>query len=350
MKVPEPRKLNSGNYFIQLRLNGVSVPVTASTAKECKRQAELIKAEHRAGKRQIQAQTATLKQAMQAYIDKYETVLSPATIRGYDDILQHRFPNYMGKTIDAIDWQEMVNEELKTKSPKTVKNGWALVTASLKEKGMTPKVVLAKVPPTPPKFLTSAEILQFLKALEGKSFEIPALFALHGLRRSEIYALDWKQINLKSNDIYVSGAVVKDKNGNLVDKPTNKNKTSTRHVPIMIPRLAELLAAAPDKQGKIVTSNINNLYRNINKVCESCGLKEIGVHGLRKSITSLGLRVGMTTHDLMQLGGWSDYKTMHDTYIHVAAAEVKEKTDLITQFFEQAENKNQKNDNANEKC
>lgn len=48
MKVPEPKKLPSGNYFIQLRLNGVSVPVTRPTAKECKREAELIKSEHRA--------------------------------------------------------------------------------------------------------------------------------------------------------------------------------------------------------------------------------------------------------------------------------------------------------------
>ena len=47
MKVPEPRKMSSGNYYIQLRLGGVSIPVTAPTAAECKRQAALIKAEQR---------------------------------------------------------------------------------------------------------------------------------------------------------------------------------------------------------------------------------------------------------------------------------------------------------------
>ena len=53
MKVPEPRKLSSGNYFIQLRLNGQSIPITAETATECKNIAELTKAEYRAGKKAI---------------------------------------------------------------------------------------------------------------------------------------------------------------------------------------------------------------------------------------------------------------------------------------------------------
>lgn len=93
MKVPEPRKLKSGSYFIQLRLNGVSVPVTARTAKECKRQAELIKAEHRAGKRVVQEHKSdpTLGQAIDAYIASRRNVLSPSTIRGYEMIRRHRF-------------------------------------------------------------------------------------------------------------------------------------------------------------------------------------------------------------------------------------------------------------------
>ena len=32
---PKPRRLPSGRYFIQIVLNGVSVPVTADTVAEC---------------------------------------------------------------------------------------------------------------------------------------------------------------------------------------------------------------------------------------------------------------------------------------------------------------------------
>ncbi len=35
MKVPKPRKLTSGTWFIQMRLGGESVPVSAATRTEC---------------------------------------------------------------------------------------------------------------------------------------------------------------------------------------------------------------------------------------------------------------------------------------------------------------------------
>jgi hypothetical protein len=43
MNPPKPRRLSSGNYFIQLRLGGESVPVTARSAAEYSRMAALIK-------------------------------------------------------------------------------------------------------------------------------------------------------------------------------------------------------------------------------------------------------------------------------------------------------------------
>ena len=46
MKVPEPRKLKSGTWFIQMRLGGESIPVSAPTRTECIKQAEKIKADH----------------------------------------------------------------------------------------------------------------------------------------------------------------------------------------------------------------------------------------------------------------------------------------------------------------
>lgn len=35
MKVPKPRKLTSGTWFIQMRLGGESVPVSAATRTGC---------------------------------------------------------------------------------------------------------------------------------------------------------------------------------------------------------------------------------------------------------------------------------------------------------------------------
>ena len=70
MKVPEPRKLKSGTWFIQLRLGGESIPVSALTRSDCIKQAQLIKAQHRADAREVKYKTdKTVRDLMTDYID-----------------------------------------------------------------------------------------------------------------------------------------------------------------------------------------------------------------------------------------------------------------------------------------
>lgn len=52
MNVPKARKLASGTWFIQLRLGGESIPVSAATERAVTREALRIKAEYRAGMRE----------------------------------------------------------------------------------------------------------------------------------------------------------------------------------------------------------------------------------------------------------------------------------------------------------
>ncbi|WP_308856132.1 hypothetical protein [uncultured Oscillibacter sp.] len=83
MKLPEPRKLPSGNYFIQLRLGGESISVTEANRAACIREARAIKAEYLAGKRAKAAPEApTLTEAIDTYITERSNPLSPLTIRG----------------------------------------------------------------------------------------------------------------------------------------------------------------------------------------------------------------------------------------------------------------------------
>ena len=44
LKIPEPRLLTSGNYFIQLRINGKSISITENDYNVCKARARAIKA------------------------------------------------------------------------------------------------------------------------------------------------------------------------------------------------------------------------------------------------------------------------------------------------------------------
>ena len=346
MKTPEPRKLKSGNYFIQLRLNGVSVPVTAFSEKECRRQAQLIKAEYMAGKREIKANTPTLTKAIDNYIERRKNTLSESTIAGYRRIQKNRFKSYMGvKLTDLRDLQAMCDAEAKLCSPRTLKNGFRLVQSVLKENGIQSKqVTMPVMVPKTRQYLEPEQIKPLVASVKGTKSELPVLFALHSLRRSEILALDWANIDLKNKRFKVSGAVVKDENGKYINKKTNKNASSTRMVPIMIPELEDALKAVPEEKrsGRLITYTPDTLTALVNRACEKAGLPKVGPHGLRHTFASLAYHLGLSELETMELGGWSDTQTMHRIYTHLAANDRLKAQNKMAQFYKNA------NENANE--
>lgn len=345
MKVPEPRKLKSGSYFIQLRLDGVSVPVTASSARECKRAAELIKAEHRAGKRVYDkpSRELTLKEAQEKYINHHKAVLSPSTYRSYTIYKNVRFPQYQNKVLSDIDWQAVINDELESRSEKTVKNAWALVHAALKYINYPlPAVKLASVPVKEIPFLQPDEIIPFCDAVKGRPYEIAALLELHGLRMSEARGLTWDKINLKRETITVQGATVHGIDGD-VYKETNKNKASSRVVPIMIPQLKDALINVKNKTGPVVTQGEKALLKDIKRVSRDAGVTIVGNHGLRHSFASLCYHLNIPERQVMEWGGWSDFTTMHRIYIRLAAADREKHKSAVKSFFV----KENANENAN---
>ena len=347
MKVPEPRKLKSGNWFLQMRLNGVSVPVTASSAKECKRQAQLIKAEYAAGRREIRADNPTLSQAIDRYIERRQNTLSESTIAGYRRIQKGRFKPYMGKKLsDLRDLQAMCDAEAKLCSPRTLKNSFRLVQSVLKENGIrTKQVTMPVLIPKSRPFLEPEQIKPLVSSVKGSKAELPVLFALHSLRRSEILALDWSNIDLKNKRFKVAGAVVKDENGKIINKKANKNTSSTRVVPIMIPELEAALKAVPaDKRsGRLITCTPDTVTALVNRACEQAGLPQVGPHGLRHTFASLAYHLGMSELETMELGGWSDTQTMHRIYTHLAANDRLKAQNKMAQFYQNA------NENANGK-
>jgi len=344
MKVPEPRKLKSGSWFIQLRLGGVSVPVTAETKTACKKQAELIKAEHRTGVRTAArpARSVTLDAAVGQYIDSRRAVLSPSTIRGYATIRRTRFQSVMEDKLAEIDWQRAVNDEARLCGAKTLKNAWGLMVSVLGHYGLpVPSVQLPQLVAPDKAWLEPEQIPVFIEAVRREPYAVPALLALHGLRRSEIYALDWPSVDLSKGTISIRGAVVRDETNQFVKKETAKNQTSRRTIPLMIPALAELLAQAKGEGRPVVEGSPSSLLKQINRTCTRCGLPAVGVHGLRHSFASLGYHLGIPEREMMELGGWSDTTTMHKIYTHIAQADRLKSENKLAGFFKNA------NENAN---
>ena len=174
----------------------------------------------------------------------------------------------------------------------------------------------------------------FINAIEGQPCEIPALLGLHSLRRSEIMGLKWENVDLKNGLIHIRGSSVYDSENKLVNKPDNKNASSRRTVPIMIPRLKSLLTAATRTGEFVVTCNPNTIWSQVNRICAENSLPLIGTHGLRHSFCSLAYHLGVSEKVAMQIGGWADYQTMRKIYTHVAESDVSKSVSAITSFFD----------------
>lgn len=326
-KYPKYRTLADGSLLGQLMVAGRRETIKAANEKEYRAKIDAL----RTGVLEMKAhpEKRPLRQVLREYIDKNDGVLSPATIRGYEIIYRNRFKSYMDVQAGKIDYQQMVTDEARKVAPKTLKNSWALVSAAYRDaKIPLPEINLPAIPETDEDFLDYEQIQTFLAAVKGDPCEAAALLMLHSLRMSELLKLTVDDI--QGNEIHIRGAVVPDKNHKLVEKQTNKNRTSTRNVPIMIPRLLELLP----ESGRIVTLHPSSLRRRIENVCKKAGLPVCSPHDLRRSFASLAtIHLKWSERTIMLIGGWSNLDTVHRIYVKLSQKDINEDVKTMRNYY-----------------
>ncbi len=340
MKVPKPEKTKSGKWYIRMRLNGVSVPVVATTKAGCIAQARLIKAEYKAKKRNIERTEAdgiTLRQSIDKYIAERKNSLSPSTVRGYRTIQRCRFQAFMDEPISSIkNWQSVYDSEKNRLASKTLNNSFSLVKSVYEDTTgrKMPKVDKLQTVSDEREFLDYEEILIFCEAIKGKPWETEALLALHSLRASEILDLTWDDIDFKKWTIRVRGATVPDEHNRYVHKDTNKTTESVRFPPVFIPRLRVLLQEKHDRGDSMrYYKRTGNLNEMVKRVCEENGLPITTLHGLRHSFASLCFHLSIPEDVVQKLGGWSDYMTVHRIYTHISKRDMRKHTEDLENFF-----------------
>lgn len=331
---PTPVELPSGKYRCQVTVNGKRRSIVDDDPDVAHAKALAVKSELIEQNKSVQK--LTLRTAIDQYLENKGAALSPSTRYGYRSIQRTRFQQAMDLDIHQItdsQWQAFCNAE--ECSPKTLKNSWMFLSAVIHQAtGRRVEVSLPAIPKRQRPYLTHEQILIFVDAVRGEACEIPALLALCSLRRSEILGLRWDDIDLEKGVVSVHGAAVIGEDSKLIRKETNKNATSQRIVPILIPRLADAVREAIGAPGTLVVSGSpNQLWAQINTVCNRVGLPSVGVHGLRHSFASLAYHLDVPEKIAMEIGGWKDSKTMHDIYTHIAQQDIAERSEQIRAFF-----------------
>nr|DAH41718.1 MAG TPA: Integrase [Caudoviricetes sp.] len=305
ISLPKIEQLPSGAYHTRVLIDGRRVSITKETYDECVAEYLALKNKITKAKESQFGKAVTLETAVRNYIAARDGFCSPSTIRRLHE---------------------------QGKSAKYIKNGWMFFSSCLKAAGATPPEVMLYPPDNKePAYLEPEEIDKFVEAIKGHRFEIPFLMCLSSLRRSELLAMDWKNIDLGHQVMRVRGAAVVGPDG-LVEKQQTKTKKSRRSIPI-IPPLLEALKKEQRQTGKIVKVNADTIYNDLQKVCAAAGITIVNLHGLRHSFASLAYYLQIPEMIAAEIGGWNDLSTMHKIYTHLAQRDIAKRCQDFCNYF-----------------
>lgn len=188
--------------------------------------------------------------------------------------------------------------------------------------------------------LTVEEQAEFLKIAPNHKYGEIFIMALGtGMRKGELLALTWDDVDFNNDTVHVNKTQTKINGKNAKERliPTApKTKCSYRHIPLL-PRLIAMLKEIQEKQaiGKIIyqddyidnnlvfstcngkpifPTTLDLIFRNI---INEAGIEGIHIHCLRHTFATRGLENGIELKVMQELLGHSSLKLTADLYTHV---------------------------------
>lgn len=267
-----------------------------------KAKAEMLAAEYAANKHRRARHDITVGEAIDGYIAAKESVLSPSTIRGYDRMRKTDYDMIAKKKVQSLtseDLQLFVSDLARKKSPKSVRNAYGLLTASvsLYAPDLTFKVTLpAKLKKRPES--PSDEEVRALYNAAYPQLRLCISFAMCGIRRGEMCAFEYS--DLKDGIIHINKDMVKDRYGKWVIKPRPKTDDSDRYV--MLPPF--VLDQIGQGTGRIITITPNSVTKQFIKYRDKLGLS-LTFHDIRHYFASSASVLGIPDIYTADMGGWN---------------------------------------------
>ena len=314
------RKLPSGNWRVRVFSHRDSTgkahyeSFTASTKAEAEMQAAQFKSSNRHRK----TLDLTVSEAIDGYITAKEGVLSPATVRLYRQMQRRYYAPIEGlkiKRLTSADLQRFVSDLASQVSPKSLRNIYGLVTASV---GLyAPDMQFRVTMPAKSKKRQSAPsndvVLALYEAAPPRLRKCIALSAFGSLRRGEICALTYA--DLTGNVLHVHRDMVLGEKSTWVTKDMPKTADSIRDV--MLPDFVVGLLGTGDSDERIVKVLPSTVTSEFIDLRNRLGL-DIRFHDLRHYYASIGATLVPDTY-LAAFGGWrqgsSVLKTVYQNQI-----------------------------------
>ena len=278
-----------------------------------------------------------LRDFVQKWIEDYARInVKQSTYIGYLTIIDiHLLPSLGDRWLHSItagDIQHLISERI-TKAglkPKTVVNvllllkeilrsavAWGYLRASPAEHVRLPRVERKEMD-----FLTAEEVRLLLSAVDPDDYCLILTAVFTGMRRGELLALQWSDIDWNSSEIlvrraYVKGAVVSPKSSHsrrrIVMSPYLRSALE-QHRLLNRRRDSELVFC--NREGGYIDPE-NFIKRVFQPALERAGLRRIRFHDLRHTYASLLIAQGENIKFIQQQLGHGSAKTTLDRYGHL---------------------------------
>lgn len=304
---------------------------TASTKKEAQLMADLWVA----GKIQEEPENLTVYKSVKNYLDAKENVLSPSTMKNYHGLMRTHFTGELG----AVRLKDLTNQHIqlwvnalckKGLSPKTVRNAYGLLSASLEmfHPDFRLKVTLPARKKTELYTPSDEDIRKLLNHIQGTELEIAVYLAAFGpMRRGEICALESTDIHGSQITVSKSMVIGPDQLWHIKQPKTYSSYRTIDFPDFVIHRLAGI-------NGRIVKCSPNAITSRFTRAVEAAELPHFRFHDLRHYSASIMHAIGVPDQYIMQRGGWASDNIMKSVYRNVIDLESARQSRKIRQHFE----------------
>lgn len=215
---------------------------------------------------------------------------------------------------------------------------------------------------TPAKALSLQEQMSFVNALKTERMRAAILLDLAtGLRRGELLALEWPDIDFAAGVIQVKKQLIRvvifengKRNGTKLEITRTKTKCSNRIVPLndailnILKQHKVVQDLEKSKAGNAYTDqNLvfctelggyyepRNLLRLVYTLCERAGISRINVHSMRHSFATRMLEAGEAAKIVQEILGHEDIATTLNRYTHVLPDTKRKSVQKLNYLFQE---------------
>ena len=276
-----------------------------------------------------------LETAIEEYIETCRRIgLSPATITAYGVCKRNAYPLLLRKQVSRItlrDIQRQIDERSMVVSPKTIANEVNLLSEVLKQHRRDLDFSILKRPRR-----TASEMIipddDQARLLINTAKRDPALYCavliacVTGMRRGEICALEWKDLNAAKRTITVNKTLVKDEHGTYQLKPP-KTQSGVRTIVVEASVFDELNANRANFR-RVVPLTPDQVTSRFIKMRDELGLEDIRFHNLRHYHASVLLCLGVPLTVAKKMLGHKTENMIQQVYGHLvsgAKSEIEER-------------------------